>query len=156
MDEVFSGLTTELPSRTFFDELYERFARADTWRVFDDVKPTLKALRKRGIRLAVLSNWDERLRPLLEELELREWFEEIYISIEMGWAKPDERIFEAAAKDLELAGDEILHVGDSLKEDVKGASDAGWQSRHLMRTADNSPDSSDPAITSLIELIEMG
>ena len=156
VDEVFSGLTTELPSRTFFDELYERFARADTWRVFDDVKPTLKALRKRGIRLAVLSNWDERLRPLLEELELREWFEEIYISIEMGWAKPDERIFEAAAKDLELAGDEILHVGDSLKEDVKGASDAGWQSRHLMRTADNSPDSSDPAITSLIELIEMG
>ncbi len=74
----------------------------------------------------------------------------------MGWAKPDERIFEAAANDLGLAGDEILHVGDSLKEDVKGASKAGWQSRHLVRTAGNNPDSSDPTITSLIELIEMG
>ena len=117
MDEVFSGLTTELPSRTFFDELYERFARADTWRVFDDVKPTLKALHERGIRLAVLSNWDERFRPLLEELELGQWFEEVYISLEIGWAKPDERIFEVAAKGLGLSGDEILHVGDSLKED---------------------------------------
>ena len=156
VDEVFCGLTTELPSRTFFDELYERFAQADTWRVFDDVEPTLRALRERGIRLAVLSNWDDRLRPLLEELELGQWFEKVHISLEMGWAKPDERIFEAAAKGLGLAGDEILHVGDSLKEDVKGASNAGWQSRHLMRTAGNNPDSSGPTITSLIELIEMG
>ncbi len=156
VDEVFFGLTTELPSRTFFDELYERFAQADTWRVFDDVEPTLRALRKREIRLAVLSNWDERLRPLLEELELGQWFEEVYISLEMGWAKPDERIFEAAAKGLGLAGDEILHVGDSLKEDVRGASNAGWQSRHLVRGADENPESGDPTITSLTELIEMG
>ena len=156
VDEVFSGLTTELPSHTFFDELYERFAKADTWRVFDDVEPTLKALRERGIRLAVLSNWDERLRPLLEELELGQWFEEVYISLEMGWAKPDEQIFEAAAKGLGLAGDEILHVGDSLKEDVRGASNAGWQSRNLMRGTGNNPGSETPTIRSLTELIEMG
>ena len=155
VDEVFSGLTTELPSRTFFDELYERFAQADTWRVFDDVEPTLEALRERGIRLAVLSNWDERLRPLLEKLELGRWFEEVYISLEMGWTKPDERIFEAAAHGLGLAGDEILHVGDSLQEDVKGALESGWQSRHLLRAAGNNPDSKDPSITSLTELIEM-
>jgi len=156
VDEVFSGLTTELPSRTFFDELYERFAQADTWRVFDDVEPALKALRERGIRLAVLSNWDKRLRPLLEELELGQWFEEIYISLEIGRAKPDERIFGATAKDLGLAGDEILHVGDSLEEDVRGASNAGWQSRHLVRGTGKNPDSVDSTITSLTELIELG
>ena len=85
-----------------------------------------------------------------------QWFEEVYISLEMGGAKPDERIFEAAAKNLGLAGDKILHVGDSLKEDVKGASNAGWQSRHLVRGAGNNPDSEASTITSLTELIEMG
>ena len=156
VDEVFSDLTTEPPSRTFFDELYERFAQADTWRVFDDVEPTLKALHERGIRLAVLSNWDERLRPLLEELELGQWFEEVYISLEIGWAKPDERIFEVAAKGLGLARDEILHAGDSLKEDVRGALNTGWQSRHLVRGTGNNLGSEAPTITSLTELIEMG
>ena len=156
MDEVFSGLTTELPSRTFFDELYERFAQADTWRIFDDVKPTLRALRERRIRLAVLSNWDERLRPLLEELELGQWFEEIFISLEIGWAKPDDRIFEAAANGLGLTGNEMLHVGDSLIEDVKGASNAGWRSQHLVRSSGNIPHSKYQTIASLTELIEMG
>ena len=65
VDATFRGLTTLPPSRTFFEALYARFARAGAWRVFDDVPPTLEALASRGLKLAVISNWDERLRPLL-------------------------------------------------------------------------------------------
>ena len=39
-------------------ELYDRFAQADSWHVYDDVRETLTDLRQRGLRLAVVSNWD--------------------------------------------------------------------------------------------------
>src|SRR5262245_38546584 len=56
VDETFSGLTADKPSRTFFPELYERFAQPGAWRVFEDVLPTLAMLKERGVRLGVISN----------------------------------------------------------------------------------------------------
>ena len=43
VDATFRGLTDQPPSRTFFGELYARFADADAWRVFEDVVPTLES-----------------------------------------------------------------------------------------------------------------
>ena len=63
VDATFEGLVTQLPSQTFFGELYSHFAKAECWHVYEDVIPTLTALRQQGIRLAVISNWDDRLRP---------------------------------------------------------------------------------------------
>ena len=37
VDTTFAGLTKQLPSETFFPELYDRFASPDVWRVYDDV-----------------------------------------------------------------------------------------------------------------------
>ena len=64
VDATFRGLTDQPPSRSFFAELYARFASPDVWRIFPDVLPTLDALAARGLKLGVISNWDERLRPL--------------------------------------------------------------------------------------------
>jgi putative hydrolase of the HAD superfamily len=127
VDATFAGLTSEPPSRTFFDELYARFTWTDCWRIFDDVLPTLVALRTRGLRLGLISNWDERLRPLLDALELTPCFDACLISCEVGAAKPDGLIFAAAAEALELKPREILHVGDGNREDVGGALVAGFQ-----------------------------
>ena len=44
VDATFAGLTTTLPSQSFFDELYVRFAEPDCWRVYEDVIPALTAL----------------------------------------------------------------------------------------------------------------
>lgn len=126
VDATFAGLTNEPPSRTFFEELYARFTWTDCWKVFDDVLPTLVALRTRGLKLAVLSNWDERLRPLLDALELTPCFDACLISCEVGAAKPDGLIFAAAAEALDLKPKEIVHIGDSSREDVGGALVAGF------------------------------
>ena len=80
VDATFAGLTTTLPSQSFFDELYYDFGTPKPWRIFDDVLPTIAALRERGTRLAVISNWDDRLCPLLESLELANEFEVILVS----------------------------------------------------------------------------
>jgi len=75
----------------------------------------------------VISNWDERLRPLLRNLNLDHFFQAIIVSCEAGSCKPSHAIFHAAARALELPPESILHVGDSLESDVHGARDAGFK-----------------------------
>ena len=75
----------------------------------------------------MVSNWDERLRPLLAALELAPCFDACLISCEVRSAKPDGMIFAAAAEALDLKAREILHVGDSDREDAGGALMAGMQ-----------------------------
>jgi len=135
VDETFRGLTDQPPSRTFFPELYERFAGVGAWRVFEDVLPTLDALASRGLKLGIISNWDERLRPLLRELRLHDCFDIIVVSCEAGCAKPSQRIFKAAAEKLGRPAQAILHVGDSLAHDAQGAIAAGMQALLLQRAS---------------------
>ena len=75
----------------------------------------------RLLSLGIISNWDERLRPLLAKLDLAKYFEVIIISCEVGFPKPSPVIFEQAAKKLGLASEFILHVGDSDEHDAEGA-----------------------------------
>jgi putative hydrolase of the HAD superfamily len=133
VDRVFEGLTEQPPSASFFPELFERFGEPVAWRIFDDVKPAIDALASLGINLGVISNWDERLQPLLERLELRKYFETVVVSCEIGFSKPSPVIFEHAARKLGLAPEFILHVGDSAREDLRGAESAGFQARLIDR-----------------------
>jgi len=117
----------------FFQDLYERFARADAWRIFDDVRPALAMLGSSGIRLGIVSNWDERLRGLLQQLGLADQFASIVVSCDIGAVKPSAMIFEHAAAKLELPPSAILHVGDSLEADVLGARSAGLTALRIRR-----------------------
>ena len=115
------------PSEACFDAIYRRFAEASAWRVFADAQTTLEALAARGLRLGVVSNWDERLRPLLAELNLTKHFGALIISCEAGHTKPDRQIFLRAAAELRCEPAAIVHVGDSVQEDAEGALAAGLQ-----------------------------
>jgi putative hydrolase of the HAD superfamily len=136
VDQTFAGLTDEPPSQTFFPKLYDRFSEPDAWHIFEDVIPTLEALAASGTRLGIISNWDERLLPLLERLRLQTYFDAIVVSCDVGFAKPSSVIFEHTAKKLGVAPELILHVGDSPQHDVAGAATAGFQSRLINRNED--------------------
>jgi putative hydrolase of the HAD superfamily len=135
VDETFFGLTRQPPSETFFPVLYDQFAKPELWRVFPDVVPTLESLARRGLHLGIISNWDERLRPLLAQLKLDLYFNKVVISCEIGCCKPDRGIFEAASNQLGIPASEILHVGDSDLNDTQGARDAGFQAALLIRSS---------------------
>jgi putative hydrolase of the HAD superfamily len=92
-------------------------------------------LAARGIRLAVISNWDERLRGLLRRLKLDRYFEAFAISCEVGFPKPARAIFQRAAADLDLWPSNILHIGDSLELDIEGANAAGFHALQIQRAA---------------------
>jgi putative hydrolase of the HAD superfamily len=127
VDEVFRGATREVVAPKMFDELYERFSEPVAWRVFDDVLPALEKLTLLGVRRAIISNWDERLRILLKRLHLDQYFETFTISCEAGLVKPSPRLFEIAAQSLGLVPGSILHVGDSIELDLEPAKLAGFQ-----------------------------
>jgi putative hydrolase of the HAD superfamily len=150
--KTFAGFLDEISVQDLFDDLYHRFAGAAAWRVFDDVLPTVDWLRKRGFKLGVVSNWDERLRPLLTELRLTPWFDAVVISVESGCAKPAPEIFHLAAEQLSLPQSSVLHVGDSATEDLAGAQSAGLHSLLLERQAQSG---ACPRMRSLRELSAM-
>lgn len=110
-----------------FDDLWEEFAHPDRWRLLDGARETLTTLRERGYRMGLLSNWDNRLRPLLERLELDELFEVLTISCEVGVEKPDQAIFAVAQQAFLVEPEALLHIGDSLRHDIEGARSMGWQ-----------------------------
>ena len=153
VNETFSGVGAALPSEECFDALYRRFEHADAWRIFDDVRPTLDALRARGLKLGVISNWDERLRPLLGALDLARCFDAIVISHEAGHTKPAPEIFLQAAAQLNLPPEHILHVGDSACEDEEGARRAGLRATRLDRRAKESGGRTLSTLTSLPGLL---
>ena len=113
-------------SPELFEAIYNRFAQPKAWLIYDDVIPTLQTLEQAGLKLAVISNWDERLVPLLERLGLATYFDEIVVSASLRAHKPDPRIFTHAAARLQVAPGRIFHVGDSESEDVAGARAAGF------------------------------
>jgi putative hydrolase of the HAD superfamily len=135
VDATFAGLTPEPPSRTFFDEIWGRFDQPDAWRIYEDATPALEELGRRGLKLAVISNWDKRLRPLLGDLKLSRHFAAIVISAEVGCRKPSQKIFRQAAGLLNFPPQSILHVGDGAEEDFAGAQAAGFQALLLDRHA---------------------
>jgi HAD superfamily hydrolase (TIGR01549 family) len=95
------------------------------FRAYDDAAPALADLRERGLRLICVSNWDYALPEVLAGCGLAGLLDGVVTSAAVGAGKPDPAIFAAA---LELAGceaDAALHVGDSPREDIEGATAAG-------------------------------
>jgi len=109
----------------YFDELFAYFARPASWELYPEAIETLRALRERGLKLAVVSNFDSRLRNILEGLGAASWFDGIFISSAVGYAKPDRRIFDFVIKSRQLIATNVLHVGDSVTNDIGGATNAG-------------------------------
>lgn len=93
--------------------------------VHPETPGTLKVLLGRGYRLAVISNADGRMEGVLRAAGLREFFEFVIDSHDIGWEKPDRRIFREACRRLALPPEACLYVGDLYHVDVRGARDAG-------------------------------
>ncbi len=122
VDDVLASVLTAEQSATFdqhafFEAVYAHFAEPGVWQVYADVHEALGQLRLNGYRLAVISNFDRRLYPVLDELGLRRFFDTVLISSEVGADKPDPRIFERALQTLRVAPGETWHVGDDPKRD---------------------------------------
>lgn len=95
---------------------------------FSDVVPCFEALRPTFI-LGLISNGNSRA----QQLGLEGYFDWFVLSEEVGFRKPDVRIFEHARQLASCQPDECLYVGDSPEHDIVGADRAGWTAVWLNR-----------------------
>jgi putative hydrolase of the HAD superfamily len=123
LDQVAPSLS-EFDRDNFFEIAYEHFAEAGVWELYPEVPGILQQLQSR-FQLAVISNFDGRLRFILEHLGISKFLARIFISSEIGTDKPDPEIFRRALKLVDLKPDEVLHVGDDPERDWETASTAG-------------------------------
>jgi putative hydrolase of the HAD superfamily len=131
LDQVAPSLN-EFDRDNFFEIAYEHFAETGVWELYPEVPSVLEQLQPR-FQLAVISNFDGRLRFILEHLGISKFFAHIFISSEIGADKPDPEIFRRALKLVELKPDEVLHVGDDPERDWEAASAAGLSTFRLDR-----------------------
>ena len=152
--ESIGGLVKEEDIDKVFGACFREYARGKYWRAYDDVLPALQALTARGIELVVLSNWDHRLHQTLMELDLGRYFTHIYISTEIGFAKPQSGAFHHILNGRKFPAKDVLHIGDSLQDDCLGAQKAGLKTIHLNRDNIQTGANDDiPSIHTLDELI---
>jgi len=123
---------SEFDRDNFFEIAYEHFAEPGVWELYPEVPEMLEQLRTR-FQFAVISNFDGRLRFILQHLGISKYFAHVFISSELGADKPDPEIFRRALATLHLKADEVLHVGDDPERDWKAAVAAGLKVFRLDR-----------------------
>jgi putative hydrolase of the HAD superfamily len=133
------------------NQLYLKYRFKDV-KLFDDVLPTLNALRP-NYTLGVISNGN----TYPKYCGLEDVLQFAVFAQDCGVEKPDAGIFEIALEKAGCSADELLHVGDSIDDDIEGALGAGIRVIWLNRTnAEKSAEHKElPEISSLLELLEI-
>ncbi len=120
--------------------------------------PILEQLGKR-FKLALISNFDHAVtaRRILEREGIDRFFSVVVISDEVGRRKPHPAVFRCALRALGAAPERVLHVGDSLIEDVAGAQSVGmrtvWVKGEQGDPSGVSPEFVVPDITAVPKLV---
>lgn len=146
------------PSPTVIRDLNVEYMRRCNREVqlFPESLDVLHYLFSERIPLALITNGPaDGQRTKILSLGIGQYFDAVLISGEVQLAKPDARIFEKAAHDLNVELSSVLMVGDSLIEDYRGALNAGAQSVLIDREghAQNKPGTQ--RITNLKELLHV-
>lgn len=121
-----------------------------------DAVPTLRELRARDYRTALLTNCTSEIPGLVAESPLAGLFDVEIYSCGVGLRKPDRAIFELAANKLDIAPQLCLYVGDGGDDELVGARDFGMNAV-LLRPGDTQPpeDWQGPEIARLAQVLEL-
>jgi putative hydrolase of the HAD superfamily len=134
-------------------DLHDALLEGLRFRAFDDVAPALAALRARGARLAVVSNWDVSLHEVLATTGLAAGVDIVLTSAQERTRKPAPELFRRALERLGgIDPADALHVGDDLVADVGGARAAGIEPVLIDRAGAGGPADGARVIRTLAEL----
>jgi putative hydrolase of the HAD superfamily len=100
--------------------------RREYLQLWPGVLELLAALRKRGSKLALVTNgFAETHREKIVLLGLESAFDEVFIADEVGMLKPDPRLFRLACQRLGAKPEQSAMVGDRYERDIRGAHETG-------------------------------
>lgn len=157
INTIFSRAGEPFPPAPYGQVLFDEFSTTRCWELYPDALEVLGELRSQGVKLGVLSNFDFRLGPLLQNLGLSAYVDCVVASHQTGYEKPNPEMFRAA--ELALPGSSYTLVGDHWEDDVMGALAAGWNAVWVDRAGAMSSEPSPlathsvPRCTSLAEVL---
>ena len=96
--------------------------------LYEDTIPALSTLAEK-LPLALLTNGNSTAA----QAQIDEYFTYSVLAEDVGYKKPDRRIFDSLLNEAGLRANQLMHVGDSLETDVQGALNAGATSVYLNR-----------------------
>lgn len=126
---------------------------------YPDAAPALRALRDKGLRLAICSNWEWDLSSFVAQAGLAGLVDVEVTSAQAGWRKPHPGIYAHTLDLLGIDARDAAFVGDTWDADVEGPRAAGMRPFHLWREDNHDPGPPPPPegvvrISSLAELVE--
>ena len=93
---------------------------------YDFAIPVLKEIKNMGIKIALITNGTPELQYFkIKSLDMEDCFDEVIVSGETPYEKPDERIFQLMAEKLGIKTEEMLYIGDHPVNDIDGSRNAG-------------------------------
>ncbi|XP_062191755.1 uncharacterized protein LOC133895452 isoform X3 [Phragmites australis] len=111
----------------YFEEVHQYYTHGNAWCLPVGGDTTLCELKDAGVKLAVVSNFDTRLRKLLKDLNVSDMFDAIVVSSEVGFEKPAPDIFKIALNKIGVEASNAVHVGDDETADKAGANAIGLE-----------------------------
>ncbi|MHC4532699.1 MAG: HAD family hydrolase [Planctomycetota bacterium] len=127
---LLKGLKRNLPEPEF-DELVrlhedmELVVRPDLAPEVAKALSSLQGKYKMGVISDAIFSPGRALRQLLADYDILKYFTSFIFSDEIGCAKPNAAVFEAAAEDLGVKPAEIVHIGDRELKDIDGPHTVG-------------------------------
>jgi putative hydrolase of the HAD superfamily len=124
-EEMRAALPERVRDVLTLDELEAAMLAALRFAPYPEVPDALAKLRRRGMRLVVVSNWDVSLHDQLARDGLDRLVHGVVSSAELGAAKPAPGAFRHALTLAGVPAADTVHDGDRVEEDVEGARAAG-------------------------------
>ena len=126
---------------------------------FEEVHETLKILKKKNLKLAILSNGTPSLlNELVTSNNLDNLFDDLFSIEEVGIYKPDSNVYELPIKKYQIAKNEVAFLSANTW-DVSGGGNYGYQSiwvnrnNNIFDNLDYKPDNQVKNLSEIINLI---
>ena len=139
----------------FFAEVYAFFQSGHSWKCYPETESVLTYLAKKHYRMAIVSNFDQRLFGILSDLGINQFFSAVVTPNFNGQAKPESGIFIDAITKLGVPPERALFVGDDPFLDFAGARTAGLKAILIDRESSNPPASSIKSLSELLQILNV-
>ncbi|MEJ2740443.1 MAG: HAD family hydrolase [Dehalococcoidia bacterium] len=130
---ILKGAGVEINDEIAMEILHRMKTTKWEFKLFDDVLPTFKVLRERGLITGLITNVGQEAEKVFNDVGLKKYLDFYATSFETGHDKPDPEIFLAALEKAGVRPDEALYTGDNYEQDVLGARGVGMQAILLDR-----------------------
>ncbi len=110
-----------------FSALWNHFTLPEAWEIDEDAEHVLSWFAAHHWKIAIASNFDQRLPKLLEQYKAFRCVDHVFYSSQVGWSKPNPHFYRSIQEKLGVEPQDILMVGDTWSNDYQAPKAVGWQ-----------------------------